>query len=384
MLKKILILLVLLMVTTSSSVAEDGLVGRVTVSTDYTFTNKWYKTMGESIPYLTEAKKVYKDQEFILYPVLVGYALDADSIARVKYDVKIFRPDSTLYYESYDVPALEAKISNPQFVMLAESLLEVNFEDKDPLGLYQIEVTLKDFNSKEAGIISTTVNLVEFKRVGGFTNDSIMMAWMQNYYATLNSEAAIDAFLYFANRENNDEIVDLTLSFFRELFNHNLYLIPYLEEEYFTQPDNASEYIGALLALLDYDQREFKMRLTPDEVKWFESMNEQKDFFEPVVISNPVQLDMLWAQFFASGSNEPIAKIVSALQLKKYDRLDQDSIAALSEEEKILYGTYKAAVWSLRANASELELVFNYLNYIYEHEKIPIVIKDELKIILNL
>lgn len=381
--KKIITLLALLFLTVSSTIAMDGIVGKVSASTDYTFTNKWYKTLGQSIPYLTEAKNLFRNQHFYIYPVMAGYTLDADSIARVKYDVKILAPDSSVYFEKNDVDALEAKIANPNFVMLADALLEVNFEQTDPLGTYQIEVVLKDYNAKSAGTVSTSVDLVEFKRVGGFTSDSIFNEWMQNYYKTLNAEAALDGCLYVAAQENKESYVDLTLSFFKELFEHNRYLIPMLEDEFFKQPDESNAYIGALLAILDYDLRNFKTRLDPVQVKWFENLQSRKSYFNITEVTKPAQLDMLWAQFFAGGSNEPIAKIVNALSLKKYDVPDRDSLTHLSEKEQQLYGTFSATVWSLRSNAINHELVYNYLNYIYEYENIPELIKSQLKEILN-
>lgn len=383
MLKKILMLLVWLFLCQSPFAATDGIVGNITASSDYTFTNKWYKTKGESIPFLTAAKNVFKNQKFILYPIVGGYTLDSNSIARVKYDLKIFRPDSSVYYESYNVTALDTKITNPSFIMLADELLEVNFEDEDPLGTYQIEVTLKDFNSQNAGTISIVVNLVEFKRVGGFTTDSVLNEWMQNYYKSLNPEAALEACLYVAAKVDKETFFDLSLSFFKELFDHNQFLIPYLEDEVFVQSDEAADYIGTLLALLNYDHSRFKMRLSLDQVALFEEVEGMKNLFEITMVNNPTQLDMLWAQFFAGGSNEPIAKIVSALSLKEYDIPHQDSLKNLSPDEKLLYATYKAAVWSLEANAANHELVYNYLNYMLAYEKLPETIKSELKIILH-
>ena len=84
---------------------------------------------------------------------------------------------------------------------------------------------------------------------------------------------------------------------------------------------------------------------------------------------NPTVLDMLWADFFATGEAVPIRRIVVALNYDKYsgalDRYAKSEKTEKDRDEATLEAVFKAAMWSLESNATQHRRVGETLEQIY-------------------
>ena len=84
---------------------------------------------------------------------------------------------------------------------------------------------------------------------------------------------------------------------------------------------------------------------------------------------NPTVLDMLWADFFATGEAVPIRRIVVALNYDKYsgalDRYAKSEKTEKDRDEATLEAVFKAAMWSLESNAKQHRRVGETLEQIY-------------------
>lgn len=85
--------------------------------------------------------------------------------------------------------------------------------------------------------------------------------------------------------------------------------------------------------------------------------------------NNPTLLDMLWADFFATGEAVPIRRIVAALNYDKYsgalDRYAKSKKTEKDRNDAILEAVFKAAMWSLESNAVQHRRVGEILEQIY-------------------
>jgi hypothetical protein len=85
--------------------------------------------------------------------------------------------------------------------------------------------------------------------------------------------------------------------------------------------------------------------------------------------NNPTVLDMLWADFFATGEAMPIRRIVVALKYEKYsgalDRYAKSEKTEKDRDEAILEAVFKAAMWSLESNARQHRRVGETLEQIF-------------------
>ena len=83
----------------------------------------------------------------------------------------------------------------------------------------------------------------------------------------------------------------------------------------------------------------------------------------------PTVLDMLWADFYATGEAAPIRRIVVALNYDKYsgalDRYAKSEKTEKDRDEAILEAVFKAAMWSLESNARQHRRVGEILEQIY-------------------
>ena len=84
---------------------------------------------------------------------------------------------------------------------------------------------------------------------------------------------------------------------------------------------------------------------------------------------NPAVLDMLWADFFATGEAVPIRRIIIALTYDKYsgalDRYAKSEKTEKDRDDAILEAVFQAAAWSLESNARQHRRVGEILEQIY-------------------
>jgi len=93
-------------------------------------------------------------------------------------------------------------------------------------------------------------------------------------------------------------------------------------------------------------------------------INEAKDFKSPEP-NSPAALDYLWTEFFVTGKEEPVKKIISALDFKMpendpiYKDVDPGLLGAYKEADTALING--AANWSLRSNAKQHDRVYEII-----------------------
>jgi hypothetical protein len=92
-------------------------------------------------------------------------------------------------------------------------------------------------------------------------------------------------------------------------------------------------------------------------------------------VNNPTVLDMLWAQFFATGNAAPLKRIATALELSKYATAVDDyknSEKTVTDQTKLQLGiTFRAAMWSIGANCKNHPLVIQHYKEIFKDPNTP-------------
>ncbi|WP_139826198.1 MULTISPECIES: hypothetical protein [Derxia] len=89
---------------------------------------------------------------------------------------------------------------------------------------------------------------------------------------------------------------------------------------------------------------------------------------------NPVVLDMLWADFLATGEAVPVRRVVKALNYEKYsgaiDRYASSKKTAQDRNDAVLEAVFKAALWSLNSNARQHRRVRDILEQMIATEEL--------------
>lgn len=374
----------LLLCTFTYCFAIDGMIIQ---SKDQALQDKWYKTLGKTVPKINLAKTVYKNQEIFFGIAVQNYEADKKGNSKVKYDVKIRNPHGDIYLEKNNLIALDSKIENKDYIQLSEENLKLSFSFDDAFGNYQILIEIKDEISGTTKILTSNlkVELLPAYKSFAIPQDETFSDWMSNYRNAPEPEKAMQYFILFSQSEltKKDESLLPVLAFFTEIFSTNKYLFTSFADAY----DSADDGTRKLLALLAYQslgENVFKNYIKDPA---FLKMVQYFDVVNPyAAINSGVQMDMLWSEYEASSKQKPLLHFITALEYSKYVGAAKKFQKSKNEEDKnnaVKEILFQTAVWSLENHIKSDVLILNYANYILAHENITETQKTELAKILK-
>ncbi len=208
-------------------------------------------------------------------------------------------------------------------------------------------------------IFSTLISAQDFK----FNDATDYGNWIMNYYKNPQPDYLFEAFKYGVN---NKEIADagsrdLVLSFFAAIFKQDTLVLNDFYDRLKTEKNQNLRY-GFIFTLWytdgDYSKiklREFQhLKINKKDVANIDSLLKTQpiDIFNDS-ISDPTHLDMCWADFFSTGREQGVLKIITALE----------NINSTNYNKKVIASS---ARWSLRNNA-------------YRHEKVYKIISKQIE-----
>jgi spore cortex formation protein SpoVR/YcgB (stage V sporulation) len=90
---------------------------------------------------------------------------------------------------------------------------------------------------------------------------------------------------------------------------------------------------------------------------------------------------MLWSEFFALGTYEPLFRLVQGLSLVEnkgsMEEYQENPTEALGYEA-MLEAMHQAIQWSLASNYRQHDLIRSYLRFMYEYEDLSETVKISL------
>ena len=384
--KTVLLLIILTLIYSPYAFGIDAL---LITSPDLNITDKWKKTESESIPRFSTVSSVVKKQYFNTLLLFSDYKLDSNQNVKISCDIKVISPDKSICFEQKNIKAFNRTVKNGKLVLLSDAILNICFEDSDPLGSYIIETTSYDNISGTSVSKSQIIELVDFKSNDYFHNDDEFQEWFNTYHQKPSPEKAISAYLYYSNSKLSEAKNGFipAFTFFLTIFNHNQFLIPILTDSYSKQDLKTKIYIIWLLRYLDYDSSAFLESLKGDEKQAFEKIKNETIPLQKDKIVSGEHLDVQWSTFLATGSFEPIKKIIDSLEYSRYSgSLDAYKTSEKTEEDRekaILDSTFQAARWSISSNIQQYELVKKYCIYSFINDEYPEDVRLWLGVILS-
>jgi hypothetical protein len=361
---------------------------KIVTTIDYCINEKFYRTLSEATPLITQKNSVMKKEYFTICLFVSDYKTDINKNANVEFDIQVIDPNGKVYFEKQNARAVCTTVPNPS-ILMSETYIKICFEPEDKFGDYFIKIRLKDKIANESKDFKSMIKLVPFEYRKYFDDDKSFSKWMNFYYRSPSPEKAIDAYLYYAQSKLNESKSGFfpVFSFFLEIFKNNSYLYPYLIDLYKSQNTKTKIYILYLLRYGNCDFGNFANNLSKEENALYQKLLTEQVPNPYGEINNPSQLDMLWGEFLANGSYKPIKRIVETLELAKYKGYVEkykNSNKTEDDRMKAYYDAiYQAAKWSLKSNCSQHMLVNDYCNYLYNNETLSETIRLELKEILG-
>lgn len=330
----------------------------------------WFHTPRDSTPLIPAASHVYKLQPIQLIPIFQGFQRNRQGEAEVTYDVTIFDPDGQLILQHQGLTGIEGPVPEDANLFLAARRLTLTFEADDPFGEYRIEVTARDLTRSLHRKRTVHVTLVPFGYATSPESAQEFRQWLPTYYLQPDPARALLACLRYGEFENpvTGQLDFSQIAFFQTIFSRHPFLIDALVASYDSAPDNIRFRVLFMLAYLNYRERTFLQNLPEPEFAFFESV---RLFFPPcpyATIISPQQLDMLWAEFYATGRLAPIRHIISALDLASFEgalhELGESPSDETHDEESrrraMREMVFPSAQWSLVNNCRQHSLVRAY------------------------
>ncbi len=332
---------------------------------DLYFKDKWFNTLGANIPRISTANQVFPEQKFIVTVLCADYAVK-DSLLNLRYSIKITDPEGEIFVSKDSLLLSNRKVYNPDYVMMGEEVGAFSFTKSQLRGEYKIEIVVHDLISNENAENQTTLELIDLPSLSEIpaVSEEENEKWIHNYYNVLNPETLYKRFIQFINSEhgNDLQIYSKIVTFYAKLLQDNPFIFAQIEDEF--PKLNKSEKFRTLDLLLysNIECESFIESLNEEEIAYWKEISSIERLNPFDEITTPVQQDLLWIQFFATGSIEPIKHLITTLDFPDYT---EKQIQNLPEDEKMKFALFYAATWSLKSNCKQHILVFNYCQWIY-------------------
>lgn len=118
--------------------------GWLVVTSDADWKEKW-QTPPDTIPRFATAEIVRKGERLWILIFFVNPGTDAENSADVTCDIQTIRPDGSFSINERDVVCFRGTVKgDPHIIRLAAPVIEYIGEETDPMGKWQVRVTLKD------------------------------------------------------------------------------------------------------------------------------------------------------------------------------------------------------------------------------------------------
>ena len=136
---------------TESQKSSKNFGGWLVVTSDADWKEKW-QTPPETTPHFTTADTVKKGERLWILIFFVNPGVDAEHNADVTCNIQTIRPDGSFSIDQKNVVCFRGKVEgDPHILRLAAPVIGYVGEEKDPMGKWQVRVTLKD-NRRQVGL----------------------------------------------------------------------------------------------------------------------------------------------------------------------------------------------------------------------------------------
>ncbi|HVS17897.1 MAG TPA: hypothetical protein VMT18_04795 [Planctomycetota bacterium] len=288
---------------------QDDLGCKLVLSIDLTFWDRWDYSSA-SRPELAETARVVRGQHFAPHVFVANPRIDDDGAARLRQDLRILRPDGTVYFEELDHDAHSGPFTRGN-LLRTQTFVGIGFEPEDALGTYRAEATIRDLVAGSTGTASTEIELVEYEQGEAFANREELDQWLTRYSSEPDPSRIVPAVLA-AGREGWDGERDKLHGALRDLIDSNTWLVP----ELLAQLDGADTATRHWILWIASRQSQATIDLAShldgdDLALW----NELSSAHDPLV--DPVRgredIDELWGMYWPRRSIVPILRLCSLL-----------------------------------------------------------------------
>ncbi|KAF0095291.1 MAG: hypothetical protein E1N59_786 [Puniceicoccaceae bacterium 5H] len=339
----------------------------------------WSSIPSEARPHINPIGEITWGQQVSILPAFLGYARSEAGKVDLSYDVTITAPDGSEYAAMEGIRGYSKPVTG-EYVLPPADLVQLAFKQgKDPAGTYTITVTAHDGISGQSHTEQQQLQLRPFQFA---VEEPNFDRWYLEYPNKPRPEQAL---YYLANLPdlliNGDGSPNWASAWlFKTIYEDNPFLIEPTVDFYQNQDPDAVQQTNIILVLallgqsdrlpIDEQQKAFRNRIA--------DLSPPDGYSE---ITTPEQLDVLWAEYFATGKVRPVRQLITALNLMKSSepvgkiqaaalRDEMQQLAAADDATALRSITFKTALWSINSNLRQSQLFFDYCVFLYQKDQL--------------
>jgi hypothetical protein len=345
----------------------------------------WNALPAQFGPEVSGISKVFKGEYFKIMPIFNHYATTSNGQVDITYDMKFFKPDGSVYMSFTNCIGFKGENQMPNLIP-SVSIVAVCFDPEDVYGEYTVTIIANDHVKNQKVEKSEKIKLLKFKLPEVKKDDE----WFFNYPVQPKPSVAIASFLNLRRSclDKNQEPIWAAVWFYKLVFEENKYLLPHLVKKFKKATEHQKENIVIVLTLLN--KSDLLPALSP-KLKKLKNRIEKTKVPDPYLeIHSGEQLDILWAEFFATSRIKPIRRIISSLNLSEHlgtlDKVKSKELDIKNNEVRrkaMLEAVFQSALWSLTTNCEKSALLFRYCVGLYESNELNKKEKRVISIILE-
>lgn len=347
--------------------------------------NWWFNVPSQFGPKVSPIDEVSKGEYFKILPLYSNYGTTSKNEVDITYDVEIIKPDGSIDESEKNVTGFKGPAPGP-FLLPSLGMLIVSFDPEDPYGEYTIDVTAYDHIKKQHAnkIQKITLKKFSIRELEGSLND-----WYLSYPIRPKPSFALSTFINSPRPYIDEKGHPLwsALWLYKHIYSENEFLIPHTVEFYKTKATKQQQKDIILLFYLLNKVEKIPLDNESDEyLKNLRKLSVPDPYKE---IETGDQLDMLWADFFATSRVKPIRQILTAFNLSAnvgiLEKVKSGELRKSTEVQKkaVLEAVFQSAIWSIMSNCKQSQLVFQYCIGLYDSDQLNEVEKGHLGAILK-
>lgn len=344
------------------------------VSNDPSPKDKWHYTLlNEPLEY-SKVEVVFPGQPFHLLLFLAEYATGADNRALLTYDLDVIDPFGKNIFSRKELTALDGRVKSGHPIMLSEHLVQIALKKTFPFGTYEIKLRLTDWEDNTYQDLKAYVQMTPYDHQPYFQSDSQLLSWQNQYYRNPRPELALDGFLYMTRSAlaQDESTYWPMVHFYKEIFIYN----PFLQQELANiYPELTGEVRNKVLHLLHYTGYQnaiFYQNLPDNEMIQYLQIRKKELTLPATVAFTPMDLDIYWFRFLATGNFKSIQRIVATLDLAPAKAAMHRSQRDKDEEDlqKALYEGVTELAWvTLLTQSDDHRLIKDYCRFMYRYTR---------------
>jgi hypothetical protein len=343
----------------------------VVASVQYAHNEIYFHTPPGTTPVLANTREIAPGQRLDLLVVVSHYAVDAAGRADVSYDLTVRYPDGRTQSLDGNHVASRRQV-RPATILFPEDIRGFLTAPGDPFGDYRFEVTVHDHVNGGSARQTLPIRVSESNRPLPLPDNFDAADWLSRYYQRPEPRLALPALeAISANDALMQKGVDglgTVLGFYGQVLADNPWLLPWFKQWYVAADEGSERRLLGLVLAAAARADPGAIADLPGRIRK-ELAAAGRDLPPPPAAEpgQAVQLDTLWGRFYASGRFGPIADLVAITGAflpyrQRFAEFQREPNPPATRPPGVVKSVLlNSTLWSLRLNATQHQLVRDYL-----------------------